>query len=130
MIVLDASIVMEMLLGSEAGQRIAPRVLNTEESRHAPHLLDAEVAQVVRRYWLAGEIDEQRGREILEDLAALPVDRHAHTVLLPQLWELRNTVNAYDAVYLALSEALEATLLTRDTALAAAARRLSSVELL
>lgn len=130
MIVLDASVVVEMLLGTEAGQRIAPRVLTTEESRHAPHLLDAEVAQAVRRYWLSGEIDEQRGREMLEDLAALPVDRHAHTVLLPRIWELRNTVSAYDAVYLALSEVLQATLLTRDSGLAAAARRLSSVELL
>lgn len=130
MIVLDASVVVEMLLGTEAGQRIAPRVLTTEESRHAPHLLDAEVAQAVRRYWLSGEIDEQRGREMLEDLAALPVDRHAHTVLLPRIWELRNTVSAYDAVYLALSEVLQATLLTRDSGLAAAARSLSSVELL
>ncbi len=67
---------------------------------------------------------------MLEDLAALPVDRHAHTVLLPRIWELRNTVSAYDAVYLALSEVLQATLLTRDSGLAAAARRLSSVELL
>jgi plasmid stability protein len=78
----------EMLLGTEAGKRLAPRVLSTEESRHAPHLLDAEVAQVVRRYWLAEEIDEQRGQEMLEDLAALPVDRHAHTIVLPRILEL------------------------------------------
>ena len=130
MIVLDASVVVEMLLGTGAGRQIAPRVLSAEESLHAPHLLDVEVAQVVRRYWLAGEIAEQRGREMLEDLAALPVDRHAQTILLPRIWELRDTVSAYDAVYLALSEALQATLWTRDSGLAAAARSLSSVELL
>ena len=130
MIVLDASVVVEMLLGTEAGKRIAPRVLSMGESRHAPHLLDAEVAQVVRRYWLGGQIDEKRGREMLEDLAALPVDRHPHTVLLPRVWELRNIAGAYDAVYLALSEVLQATLLTCDAALAEAARAFSAVELL
>jgi predicted nucleic acid-binding protein len=119
-----------MLLSTEAGRRIAPRVLAMEESRHAPHLLDVEVAQVVRRYWLAGQIDEQRGREMMEDLGALPIDRHAHTLLLPRMWELRNTVSAYDAAYLALSEALEATLLTRDSGLAAAARGIAAVQLL
>lgn len=130
MIVLDASVVVEMLLGTEAGRRIAPRVLSAEESLHAPHLLDVEVAQVVRRYWLAGEIAELRGREMLADLASLPIDRHAQTVLLPRIWELRNTVSAYDAAYLALSEVLPATLWTRDSRLAAAARSFSAVELL
>ena len=130
MIVLDASVVVDMLLGTEAGRRIAPRVLSAEESLHAPHLLDVEVAQVVRRYWLAGEIAKHRGREMLADLASLPIDRHAQTVLLPRIWELRNTVSAYDAAYLALSEALPATLWTRDSGLAAAARNFSAVELL
>ncbi len=130
MMVLDASVVVEMLLGSEAGKRIAHRVLAADDSRHAPHLLDAEVAQVVRRYWLSRQIDEERGLEMLQDLASLPVDRHPHTVLLPRIWELRSIVSAYDAVYLALSEALEATLLTSDAALAEAAQGLCLVELL
>jgi predicted nucleic acid-binding protein len=89
LIVLDASVVVEMLLGTEAGRRIAPRTLSTEESLHAPHLLEVEVAQLVRRYGLAGEIAEHRGREMLEDVASLPVDRHAQAVLLPRIEELR-----------------------------------------
>jgi predicted nucleic acid-binding protein len=129
-IVLDASVVLEILLWSEEGRRISARVLDRGESRHAPHLLDVEVAQVIRRYWLARQIDEQRARQAMEDLGVFPVERHAHTILLPRIWELRNTLSAYDAAYLALSEALQATLLTRDSGLAAAARAFSPVELL
>jgi predicted nucleic acid-binding protein len=75
---------------------------------------------VVRRYAAAGEIDAERGRAALADLADLPLRRYPHGVLLPRAWELRHGLTAYDAVYVALAEALDAPLLTRDTRLAAA----------
>jgi predicted nucleic acid-binding protein len=119
-IVLDASAVIEMLLWTDRAEPISDRVLGSEESRHAPHLLDVEVAQVIRRYWMAGEIDDSRGNQMLEDFADLPIDRHAHTLLLPRIWQLRGNLTAYDAVYIALAEALDAPLVTCDDRLVTA----------
>jgi predicted nucleic acid-binding protein len=93
-------------------------------------LLDVEVAQVVRRYAINGEIDEQRGRVALMDLADLPASRYPHDVLLPRVWELRSDMTAYDAVYVALAELLDAPLLTRDRRLAAAPRHRARIELI
>jgi predicted nucleic acid-binding protein len=76
---------------------------------------------VLRRY--AGEIDAARLRTALSDLAAFPIRRYPHDVLLTRVWDLRNNFTAYDAVYAALAEALDASLLTRDQHLAAAAAR-------
>jgi predicted nucleic acid-binding protein len=96
---------------------------------HAPHLVDVEVAQVLRRYAASGEIDGKRGREALTDLADFPIRRYPHDFLLTRVWDLRNTFTAYDAVYVSLAEALDATLLTRDRRLATAAGRHLRVEL-
>jgi predicted nucleic acid-binding protein len=86
---------------------------------HAPHLLDVEAAQVIRRYAANGDIDDERGRLALDDLADFPLRRYPHDVLLPRIWSLRNNLTAYDAAYIALAEALDAPLLTRDRRLAA-----------
>jgi predicted nucleic acid-binding protein len=96
---------------------------------HAPHLLDIEVTQVIRRYASKGEIGGERGREALSDLSDLPMRRYEHSFLLPRVWDLRNNLTAYDAVYVALAEALDAVLLTRDQRLAAAAGHHARVEL-
>lgn len=96
---------------------------------HAPHLIDVEVAQVIRRYAAKGEMDNARGRAALEDLADFPLRRYPHDVLLPRVWELRSNLTAYDAVYVALAEALDAPLLTRDQRLAAAAGHRARMEL-
>lgn len=118
MIVLDASAALELLLRGRAADAVAERVFRAGESLHAPHLLDVEVAQVVRRYWLAGELSGERGREALQDLADLRIERYPHEPLLPRIWALRHNATAYDAAYLALAEALDAPLLTRDARLA------------
>ena len=85
---------------------------------HAPHLVDVEVAQVIRRYAANGEIDGERGRMALADLADFPLRRYPHDFLLSRIWDLRNNLTAYDAAYVALAEALDAPLLTRDRRLA------------
>ncbi len=118
MIVLDASAVVELVLGTEAGIEVARRLADPEVGLHAPHLLDVEVAQVVRRYVMSGLVTEERGRLALESLQALDLERHGHEALLPRVWDLRENLTAYDAVYVALAEALDAPLLTRDQRLA------------
>lgn len=87
------------------------------ETLHAPHLLDVEVAQVLRRYVRSKDILPERGAEALADLASLPINRYPYFVLLPRIWQLRHNLTAYDAAYVALAEALDATLVTRDRAL-------------
>lgn len=120
MIVLDASAVVELVLGSPRGALVRARIARPDESLHAPHLLDVEVASVLWRYQLSGELSAADGREALADLAGLDIARYAHDLLLPRVWELRTLVTAYDAVYLALAETLAAPLLTLDRRLARA----------
>ena len=129
MIVVDASAVLEVLLRTPAATAVEKRLFDPSQTLHAPHLLDVEVAQVVRRYAASGEIDDERGRAALADLADLPLRRYPHDFLLPRVWDLRNNLTAYDAVYVALAEALGAPLLTRDKRLAAAPGHHARVEL-
>jgi predicted nucleic acid-binding protein len=128
-IVVDASALLEALLRTPAAEAVERRLFEPEQTLHAPHLLDVEVAQVVRRYASAGEIDAERGRAALADLADFPLRRYPHDFLLSRVWDLRNNLTAYDAVYVALAEALDAPLVTRDQRLAAAAGHYARVEL-
>ncbi len=118
MIVVDASALLEVLLQTPAAARVSRRLFASGETLHAPHLVDVEIAQVLRRYVRTGVISEQRGAEALTDLSDFPLNRYPHVVLLPRIWEWRHNVTAYDAAYLALAEALDAPLLTRDRRLA------------
>ena len=118
MIVLDASTVLEFLLDTEAGKVLAERALLPGEDLHAPHLLDVEVLQAIRRYAGLGDLDEADSAEAVRTLVALRIARHPHGPLLERAWELRHSLTAYDAMYVALAEALGAPLLTRDARLA------------
>ena len=129
MIVVDASVMIEVLLGLPAASRASQRIFAPGETLHVPHLLDAEIAQVLRRFEHSGAISAHRGAEALADLADLPLKRYPHFVLLPRIWELRHKLTAYDAAYLALAEALDAPLVTRDRALASAGGRVRVEEL-
>lgn len=118
MIVLDASAVVELLLGTRLGGSIARRIADPAVALHVPHLVDVEVAQALRRYVRAGDLDEASAAEAIEDLRALDLERHAHEPLLDRVFSLRDRLTAYDAVYVALAEALGATLVTCDGKLA------------
>ena len=113
MIVVDASAVLELLLQTQLATDIADRVLDTRESIHAPHLLDVEVAQVLRRLVRARTLGKTRALEALADLTELAIERHSHEPLLRRMWAMR-ALTAYDAAYIALAEALDAPLLTCD----------------
>ena len=128
MIAVDASAILEVLLRTDRGSRIEDRLLSRGDSLHAPHLLDVEVAQVLRRYAAAGNVTSERGLQALTDLVDLPIHRYPHDVLLPRIWELRHNVTAYDAAYLVLAETLPAPLVTCDGRLASAPGHAARVE--
>lgn len=130
MIVLDASVVAELLLRTANASLIEERVLGNGDALHAPHLIDAEVTQVLRRYSLRGEMTASRAAQGLSVLGALPLIRHSHVELLDRVWELRANLTAYDALYVALAEALDAPLVTRDAKLAGAPGHQAQVELI
>ncbi len=129
MIVLDASAAVDWLLQTVVGQRIEDRIYSRGESLHAPHLLDLEVAQVLRRLARELAVPPRRADQAIEDLLSLRVTRYPHFVFLPHIWRLRHNFSAYDAAYLALAEKLGATLITRDARLASASGRAVSIEL-
>jgi len=128
-IVVDASALLESLLRTPAAKAVEDRLFAPRQTLHAPHLLDVEVAQVIRRYAANGDIDSERGRLLLADLADFPLRRYPHDILLPRIWDLRRNLTAYDAAYVALAEALDAPLLTRDGRLAAAGGHRAQIEL-
>ena len=114
MIVVDASAITELLLQTELGTRVERRLCRDDDDLHAPHLLDVEVLSALRRLVRAGEVRAARAEEVTEDLGLLRIIRHAHLDLVTRAWELRQNFTAYDAVYLALAESLEATVVTCD----------------
>jgi predicted nucleic acid-binding protein len=127
LIVVDASALLEVLLRTDAAAAVEARLFGGE-TLHAPHLLDLEVAQVLRRYERAGELTGQRGREALDDLGGFRIERYPHHIFTTRIWMLRANATAYDACYLALAEALDATLLTRDRRLASVPGHAAKVE--
>lgn len=130
MIVLDASALLEVLLRTEAGAKIRQRVFAPDETLHAPHLIDVEISQVVRRCVAHKEISPDDGRDFLEIVADLHMQRYAHTIFLPRIWELRGILSAYDACYVALAEALDSPLLTHDAKLARSVSHRAQVQFL
>ena len=129
MIVVDASAVLEVLLRTPAAASIEDRILGPGESLHAPHLIDLEVAQVLRRYAQRREISAARADRSLELFAQFPITRHSHEPLLERIWRLRENLTAYDAAYVALAEGLGAPLLTSDERIAKAKGHKAIVEL-
>ena len=118
--VLDASGAAELLLNTTAGKRLAARLADETETVHVPHLIDVEIAQVLRRYVLRGALDDRSGALAIRRWRSLDVERYPHEPFLDRVWRLRANVSAYDAVYVALAEALSTVLVTGDWRLAAA----------
>jgi predicted nucleic acid-binding protein len=128
-IVLDASAAVDWLLQTAAGQQIEKRIYAHNESLHAPHLLDLEVTQVLRRLVRQGTVPARRADEALRDLLDLRISRYAHFVLLPEIWQRRHNLSAYDGAYVVLAEKLGAALITRDGRLASAPGHGATIEL-
>ena len=114
MIVLDASAALDYLLHDEASFEWLEQRLAGGGEAAAPHLLDTEVAHVLRKHVLGGRLHEGRAAEALGDLERLPLDRYPARPLLARIWELRHNLTGYDATYVALAEALGAPLITSE----------------
>lgn len=127
MIVVDASALLELLLGGPRARELGGLLLAQGTPLAAPQLIELEVAQVMRRLASRGRLDPERAERAFDDLAAMPLARYDHAPLLPRIWALRENLTAYDAAYLALAEALDAPLVTCDAALRAAPGRMAEV---
>ena len=111
-LVVDASVVIEYLLRTRLGLRVAATLEGARLA--APELLDAEVLSVLRREVLAGRLAERRAGEAIADLRDCGIQRVAHRPLLAEAWSLRGRLTAYDALYVALARTRRAALVTAD----------------
>jgi predicted nucleic acid-binding protein len=118
--VVDASSVVAYLVGAGSDDERAG-ILG---EAHAPGLLDVEVTQTLRGLVRSSSLDLGRAEAGRQDLADLRVRRHPDVRLLRRAWELRDVCTTYDGLYVALAEALDAPLLTRDARLARGVDRL------
>jgi predicted nucleic acid-binding protein len=118
MLVVDASCLAEVLIGSPGADAVRARLAADDHA--APHVVDVEVFGVVRRELMVGQLDPTAAELAIQDLRAWPGERFSHRLLLSRAWELRETVRGWDAMYVALAEALDATLITTDRRLASA----------
>ena len=117
MIVLDASVVVELLTNGPLADSLRRDLAGRGESFIVPHLLDVEVVSALRNLVAGQRIDSHRSDQLLTGLAALPAERYAHTPLVGRIWELRHNFTAYDAAYIALAEATNSVLYTCDAQL-------------
>ena len=127
--VLDASRAIEFVLNTVVGKRLAARLADQPVVVHVPHLIDLEVVQVLRRYVRDGTLSETMAMTALDRWRDLDAERYAHEPFLDRIWRLRDNLTAYDAVYVALAEALSTVLVTGDRKLARAPGVQAAIEL-
>jgi predicted nucleic acid-binding protein len=119
MLVVDASCLFEVVASTPAADGIRA-ALREDEEQAAPHLLDAEVLGIIRKHHELGRLDDTAASQAVMDLRDWPGERFGHRSLLDRAWQLRATIRGADALYVALAEVLDATLLTLDARLARA----------
>lgn len=130
MLVLDASAAVDFLLLTARGLRVYARLFRTDERLAAPHMIDLEVIQALRRMLRSGVLTSARAQEALDDFRDLPIERFAHSSFVPEIWRLRDSISAYDAAYVALADAYSAVLITCDARLAGATGHSAKIELI
>jgi predicted nucleic acid-binding protein len=127
-LVVDTSAVVDALAGRPSDERLLAR-LGGDGDLHAPHLLDVELLLALRRLVAAGHLSEDRAADARSDFADLTIARYEHGFLADRIWQLRHDLTAYDAAFVALSEALDVPLVTCDRRLAATPGHRARVEL-
>ncbi len=128
MIVVDTSAALASLVGRPLDRELVARLVE-DGDLHAPHLIDVEVIHALRRLVAARHITEDRAADVRTDFADLSIIRYPHQPLADRMWELRHNLSAYDAAFVALSEALDVPLVTCDARLAGASGHTARIEL-
>ena len=129
MLIVDASTLYQVLVGTSHAETIRKRLLD-DRDQAAPHLIDVEVLGIIRRHFLAGHLDRTAATQAVDDLHDWPGERFGHRALLDRAWELRANVRGWDAMYVALAEALHGTLITTDRRLARVPGLLCTIEVM
>ncbi|WP_253861658.1 type II toxin-antitoxin system VapC family toxin [Mycobacterium asiaticum] len=119
MLVVDASCLFEVVADTPRSEEIAAR-LAADADQIAPQVIDVEVLGVIRAQHQRGRLDSTAAAQAVADLRDWPGDRYGHRWLLDRAWQLRDSIRGWDAFYVALAEAFDATLLTLDARLARA----------
>lgn len=109
----DASAVVAILVDSGPAGTWATEILDRADLA-APHLMPFEAANILRRHEAAGLISADHAAQAHVDLVDLDVEFWPHELLADRAWELRHNLSIYDACYVALAEALDASLVTLD----------------
>ena len=113
MLIVDASCLYEVVVDAERAEEVRER-LERDPDQAAPHAIDVEVLSIIRRDHMLGRLDATAAHQAVEDLREWPGERFGHRSLLERAWELRENVRTWDAVYVALAEVFDATLVTLD----------------
>jgi predicted nucleic acid-binding protein len=127
-LVVDTSAVLDAIAADESAPGLIAR-LSDDGDLHAPHLVDVEVLDALRRMTMRGEISDDRAADARSDYADTALLRYPHKPLADRIWELRHNLSAYDAAFVALAEALGAPLVTCDARLASARGHGAAIEL-
>jgi predicted nucleic acid-binding protein len=123
----DTSAVLASLVARRPNAALGAR-LASDGDLHAPHLIDVELVHALRRLVHRGELAGDRAQAARRDFGDLPIVRYPHVALVDRMWELRDNLTAYDAAFVALSEALGVPLVTTDARLARAPGHRAEVE--
>ena len=130
MIVVDASVLANVVGDDEAAGQLARARLAAASAVPAPDLVEVGTVSVLRRRWLAGDLSDERFRGAVDDLVALPITRFPVRPLMVRAFELRANVTACDACYVALAEVLDCPLITSDSRLANTPKTTCTTEVL
>lgn len=119
MLIVDASCLYEVVADTARADDVRAR-LAVDPDHAAPSVVDVEVVSVIRRDYRLGRLDATAAYQAVEDLRDWPGERFGHRHLLDRVWDLKGSIRAWDAFYVALAEVLDGTLITADSRLARA----------
>lgn len=114
MIVVDASLGLEMFVGGPDARGLKDRIDAAGREMAAPEVFDLEIISALRRLAYNRAISQRRAEQAFDVFQHAPVQRFSHRILTDRIWALRHNLTAYDAAYFALAEALDVPLWTRD----------------